>query len=197
MSRIILASKSAARSELLRNAGVVFETAGAGVDEDVIKQQMLGQGASPAQIAAALADAKALAVASRTEGLVIGADQTLDFEGRLFDKADTVDEARARLLELRGRRHQLHSAMTIARGGEVLHRELASATLVMRDFSEAWLDGYLERQGKTILASVGCYQLESEGVQLFERIEGDYFVILGLPLLGLLQFLRRQGALAA
>lgn len=197
MTKLTLASKSAARAQLLRGAGVAFDMASAGVNEDALKTELLSHGTSPAEIAGALADSKALAVAWDVEGLVIGADQTLDFEGRLFDKAASIEEARERLRMLRGRPHKLHSAISVARGNEILWRETETATLHMRDFSEAWLEDYLQRNSDAALTSVGCYQLEGEGVQMFDHIDGDYFVILGLPLFGLLSFLRRQGVLAA
>jgi septum formation protein len=197
MTPVILASQSAARASLLRGAGVVFTAASSGVDEDIAKEDLLGRGAFPVEIATALAEAKALAVARTTDGVVIGADQTLDFNGRLMDKAPTIEAARERLKALRGHSHRLHSAVVAAKGEAIVWRDLASATLHVRKFSDAWLEGYLERQGEAILSSVGCYQLEGEGVQLFDRIEGDYFAILGLPLAGLLEFLRREGALAS
>jgi septum formation protein len=197
MTPVVLASQSAARASLLRGAGVAFATASSGVDEDMAKEDLLGRGAFPVEIATALAEAKALAVARTTDGVVIGADQTLDFNGRLMDKAPTIEAARERLKALRGHSHRLHSAVVAAKGGAIVWRDLASATLHVRKFSDAWLEGYLERQGEAILSSVGCYQLEGEGVQLFDRIEGDYFAILGLPLAGLLEFLRREGALAS
>jgi septum formation protein len=192
---VILASKSASRSALLAGAGVPFETRAAGVDEEAAKAALLGEGATPREVADALAELKALRVSGRTAGLVIGADQTLDHGGRLIDKASSLAEARARLLELRGGPHKLHSAVVVARDGEAIWREVRSATLWVRPFSEAFLDAYLGAEGEALLGSVGCYRLEGPGVQLFERIEGDYFTILGLPMLGLLDFLRLHGAL--
>ena len=192
---ITLASKSAARTQLLAGAGVIFETIGSGVDEDAVKARLLAQKVNPHQIAMALAEAKALAVSARRPGFVIGADQTLDLDGVLHDKVSSLSEARDRLQKLRGRSHQLHSGLVVARDGAVVWRETPSATLTMRTFTDAFLDGYLDHNGAAILSSVGCYQLEGEGLQLFERIEGDYFTILGLPMLGLLSFLRREGAL--
>ncbi len=189
---IVLASQSAIRAAVLKSAGVPVEKDSPGVDEDLVKQRLAGQ--SPAAIASALADEKALAVSRRREGLVIGADQTLDFEGRLFDKARDLAEARERLCMLRGQTHRLHAGVTLARGDKVVWRTTATSTLRMRAFSDAFLDAYLARNPQ-VLASVGCYELEGEGVQLFEAIEGDYFAILGLPLLGLLDTLRREGAL--
>lgn len=193
---VVLASKSASRAALLSSAGVAFETRGSGVDEDAAKTALLGEGAGPREVADALAELKALRVSAKTPGLVIGADQTLDFDGALVDKAESLQEARARLLSFRGRPHRLHSAVVIARDGEPIWREVKSATLWVRSFSEPFLDAYLAAEGQALLGSVGCYRLEGPGVQLFERIEGDYFTILGLPMLGLLDFLRLHGALA-
>ena len=194
---VILASTSASRSALLRNAGVAFETMAPGVDEDAAKAALVGEGAGPREVADTLAELKALRVSSRRPGLVIGADQTLDLQGDLIDKAASVAEARERLCALRGRSHQLHSAVVVARDGQPIWREVKSATLRMRAFSDAYLDDYLARQGPAVLSSVGCYQVEGEGVQLFDKIDGDYFTILGLPMMGLLDILRRHGALTA
>ena len=197
MTTITLASKSTARAQLLAGAGVVFETVGSGVDEDAAKARLHAEDADPRDIALALAETKALVVSTRRSGLVIGADQTLDLEGSLFDKVATIEEARHRLERLRGREHQLHSGVAVARDGLVIWRETRSATLAMRNFSTVFLEAYLARNGDAILSSVGCYQLEGEGLQLFERIDGDYFTILGLPMLGLLALLRREGLVAA
>ena len=195
MPVIILASKSAARSAVLRGAGVVFETADSGVDEDLTKANMLAQGALA--VAQALAEEKALMVSKARGGLVIGADQTLEFQTRLFDKVADRDAARQRLRMLRGEPHSLHSAVVVAKDGVPIWRETVSATLTMRDFSDEFLEHYLEVEGENALGSVGCYRLEGLGAQLFSDIRGDYFAILGLPLLGLLDLLRRQGAVTA
>jgi septum formation protein len=192
---IVLASASAIRMQLLTAAGVPFVAEPARVDETTIKDALLAEGVSPRDIADALAEAKAVRVSRRTAGLVIGADQTLEFDGRLFDKAETVDEARVRLSEMRGRTHKLHCGMVLARDGVPIWREVVTTVLSMRPFSDAYLDGYLARNTPAILSSVGCYQMESEGAQLFDRIEGDYFAILGLSLIPLLDILRRHGAL--
>ena len=194
---LVLASKSLARQAVLQSAGVAFETAGSGVDEDAAKAALLAGGAGPLKVAEALAEMKALAVSRGRPGLVIGADQTLEFEGRLYDKAETLGEARARLQILRGKPHRLHSAVAVARGGTVIWRETVSATLTMRAFSDAFLEAYLAAEGEAALGSVGCYRLEAQGAQLFAAIEGDYFTILGLPLMGLLDLLRREGVLVA
>ncbi|MAK81491.1 nucleoside triphosphate pyrophosphatase [Phenylobacterium sp.] len=195
MTRIILASQSAARSQLLAGAGVAFDKIVSGVDEDLVKVRIQAEGGSPRAVAQALADIKAVTVSDLQPGLVIGADQTLEFDGALYDKAASLEEARARLLALRGQPHHLHSAVTLAKDGEVLWSETACATLTMRDFSEPFLDAYLDQEGEALLGSVGCYRLEGPGAQLFAQIEGDYFAILGLPLLGLLDQLRQRGAL--
>ena len=193
---VILASKSASRNALLSAAGVRFEARSPGVDEAAAKASLLAEGSGPREVADALAELKAVRISARAEGLVIGADQTLDLDGQLIDKAESLQEARERLTALRGRPHKLHSAVVVARDGAPIWREVKSATLWVRPFSEAFLDDYLAREGEALLGSVGCYRLEGLGVQLFERIEGDYFPILGLPMLGLLDLLRRYEALA-
>ena len=196
-TQIILASKSAARRAVLTGAGVPFEVSVAGVDEDAVKNAMLAEGASPRDVADALAELKAIKVSRSKPGFVIGSDQTLEFEGKLYDKAETVDGAAERLRTMRGKPHKLHSAVVVAKDGAPIWREIVSATLTMRDFSDAFLASYLELEGEEALGSVGCYRLEGPGAQLFSKIEGDYFAILGLPLMGLLDLFRRHGVLAA
>ena len=176
-------------------AGVAFDTVAPGVDEAAMKEALLAEGTCPRDMADALAELKAVRVSNRRPGLVIGADQTLDLDDVLVDKAESLDEARDWLKELRGRQHVLHSAVVVARDGQPIWREIKSARMKMRPFSDAFLDAYLAREGEAVLGSVGCYRLEGEGLQLFERIEGDYFTILGLPMLGLLDLLRRHGVL--
>lgn len=194
---IILASKSAARRAVLEGAGVPFTALGSDVDEDTVKNAHLARGDGPQAIAASLAAEKALAVSRlHPQDLVIGSDQTLDLDGRLFDKVPDLDAMRARLRLMRGKAHQLHSATAVARGEKVLWSEIRSARLTMRDFSDGFLETYLAEHGAEALSSVGCYRLEAAGVQLFSAIEGDYFTILGLPLMGLLEFLRGEGVLA-
>jgi septum formation protein len=195
MTDLILASTSAVRRSLLAAAGLTFTSVSPEVDEEALKADRLAAGDGPAAVAEHLAAAKAEAASRIFDGLVIGADQTLDLGGALFDKAPDLDAARARLMALRGRTHQLHAAVAVAEGGAVIWRERVSVALTMRAFSEAFLDDYLARNGEAALTSVGCYHLEGEGVQLFDRIEGDYFAILGLPMLGLLNLLRSRGAL--
>ena len=193
--QVVLASTSASRRAVLTGAGVPFTATSPGVDEDTAKAALIGEGAGPRDVADALAELKAVRVSARTEGLVIGADQTLDLDGALFDKAATLAEARERLQALRGRPHKLHAGVVVAQGGQPIWREVQTSTLWMRPFTDAFLDDYLAREGDALLGSVGCYRLEGLGAQLFSRIEGDYFAILGMPLIGLLDLLRRHGAL--
>lgn len=195
LTPVVLASQSPARAALLQGAGVRFEAVRSGVDEAEAKAALQAEGAPPRDVADVLAELKAVRVSRRRPGLVIGSDQVLDLDGAVIDKAETLDEARERLRSFRGRAHVLHSAAVVARDGQPIWREIKSARMHVRDFSDAWLDQYLEKEGEHLLGSVGCYRLEAEGVQLFSRIDGDYFAILGLPLLGLLDFLRLHGAL--
>ena len=194
---LILASKSAARRAVLDGAGVRYEARVAGVDEDAVKTSLLAEGAGPRDIADALAELKAIRVSAGRPDFVIGSDQTLDLDGRLYDKAESVEAARERLKLLRGRTHKLHSAVVVAKEGTPIWREIVTASLTMRDFSDAFLEDYLAHEGEHALGSVGCYRLEGPGAQLFSKIEGDYFAILGLPLMGLLDLLRRHGELTA
>ena len=194
---VTLASTSSARQAILRNAGVAFEAVASGVDEDAAKAGLLAEGASPREVADALAELKAFKVSTKRPGLVIGSDQTLELDGALFDKVDTTPAARERLIQLRGKVHKLHSAVVIARDGRPIWRVVETTKLSVRPFSDAWLDGYLARNAPDIMSSVGCYFLEGEGVQMFDRIDGDYFAILGLPVVGLFDFLRLHGALEA
>jgi septum formation protein len=193
---LILASTSATRRAVLAAAGAPFEAAASGVDEDAAKAALLARRATPRQVAEALAQEKALAVSTGRPELVVGADQTLEFQGRLYDTVASLAEARERLKLLRGKPHQLHSAVVMAQAGAAVWRETQTATLRMRDFSDGFLEAYLLEEGEAALGSVGCYRLEGLGVQLFSEIAGDYFAILGLPLMGLLEQLRRRGVLA-
>jgi septum formation protein len=195
MTDIVLASTSAVRRTLLAAAGLSFTAIGPGVDEDEIKTERLARGEGPKAIAQVLADIKAERVSREMGGLVIGADQTLDLDGVLFDKVPDIASARERLIMLRQREHLLHAGVAVAQAGSVIWRRTVTSRLTMRAFSDAYLDDYLARNAEAALSSVGCYHLEGEGAQLFDKVEGDYFSILGLPLLDLLGFLRERGVL--
>jgi len=192
--RLVLASASTSRAESLRAAGVDFFAHPADIDESAIKRDHQERRADAQSCAMALAEAKAAAVAARHPGaLVIGADQILVCENEWFDKPRDLAEAAAQLRRLRGREHRLMTACCIYRNGEKLWQALATPKLTMRRFGEAFLAGYIAAEGEAVLGSVGAYRIEGKGVQLFARIEGDHFAILGLPLLELLSFLRRHG----
>lgn len=184
---LVLASASTSRAALLTAAGVPFTVQPAHVDEDAVKTAVT----DGHHVAAALAEMKALAVPG---DLVLGADQVLLLEGAVLSKAPSLDAAREQLRSLRGKRHILVSALALARDRRIVWRHVDEAQLWMRDFSDDFLEGYLAAED--VLGSVGCYRLEGAGVQLFERIEGDYFSILGLPLVPLLMALREQGVVA-
>jgi septum formation protein len=191
---LVLASRSAARRAVLEAAGVPVEIRPADIDERAAASRLT---AGPQEVAAGLARAKAQAISPRLPGrLVIGADQVLALGTQLFAKPDNADAARDQLTALSGRTHELHSALTAVRGGDVLFEHVGTARLTMRRLSPQFIAQYLDDVGAAAMASVGAYQLEGLGVQLFERVEGDYFTILGLPLLPLLGFLRQEGVLA-
>ncbi|MFC3675565.1 Maf family protein [Ferrovibrio xuzhouensis] len=194
---LILASASTARAAMLRQAGLDFSIVPARVDETEIKRGLQAEGASVREAAEALAELKALRGTPPAGGLgddsfVIGADQMLACDGRWYDKPADLAEARAQLLSLRGKTHELVSAVVLMRNGSAIWRHAETAKLTMRDFSDGFLDAYLAQAGDAVLQSVGCYQLEGLGVQLFSRIQGDFFTILGLPLLPLLDMLRNH-----
>jgi septum formation protein len=191
MPSLILASASRARARLLRDAGLDIAVAPVGVDEDAIKQSMAQAKASADDVATLLAETKAERGSLRAPGaLVLGADQLLACGDTWFDKPPDLDHARAQLRALRGKAHRLHCAAALARDGAVIWRHVERATLHMRDFTDGFLDEYVAAEGEALLGSVGAYRLEGPGVQLFSRIDGDHFVIQGLPLLALLEQLR-------
>jgi septum formation protein len=192
---LVLASRSASRRAVLAGAGIPVEVLPADVDERGIEARAALE--SPSQIAVLLAHAKAGTISVGRPGrLVLGADQTLALGQRLFAKPADLVAAGDQLKALRGHTHELHSAVVVVRDGAVLFEQCEIARLTMRNFSDRFLARYIEAAGAAATASVGGYQVESLGIQLFERIDGDHFTILGLPLLRLLQFLRQQGCLA-
>lgn len=194
---LILASASRARGELLRCAGVEFETVPARVDEASVRESMRADGTAAAETAAALAALKAVSISSRHPDVaVVGADQMLTCGGRWFDKPPDRAHARAQLAALRGREHRLETAVCVALGGSVIWHHGEAARMVMRPFGDAFLDAYLDTCGDDILSCVGAYRIEDRGVQLFAAVDGDHFAILGLPLLPLLDFLRERGEIA-
>lgn len=193
---LVLASGSAARRQMLEAAGLAFEVEIPRVDEEAAKASLRAEGLSPRNQADALAELKALSISRRHPGFVVGADQMLAVEGDALDKPKDAAEAREHLLRLRGRTHELITAAVVAREGAIIWRHIDTPKLRMRAFSDAFLEDYLGRAGERVLTSVGAYQLEGLGAQLFERVEGDYFSVLGLPLLPLLAFLREHGIAA-
>ena len=191
---LVLASKSATRLTLLVHAGVPVETVAAEVDERSIQAD--AGAVDPAGIAVILARAKALAGSRAAPGrLVLGADQTLALGPKIYHKPVSLEAARLQLQELAGQTHALHSAVAVARHGAILFETVVSAFLTMRPLSDEALNTYITAAGPRVLTSVGAYQLESVGVHLFTRVDGDHFTILGLPLLQLLPFFREQGLL--
>jgi septum formation protein len=192
---LILGSRSRARQALLANAGIAFEAVPAEIDERAI--QLASGLSSPGEIAVLLAREKAVSVSSRHPGqFVLGADQTLALGERLFSKPAGRAQAAGQLQALAGRTHELHSAVAVARDGETLFADAAIARMTMRPLDDAAISAYLDAAGAAVTTSVGAYQLEGLGIHLFERIEGDHFTILGLPLLPLLKFLRSERLLA-
>lgn len=196
MDGIVLASGSATRAAMLRDAGVVLIADPPAVDEGEVKAALKTDGAAAGDVAETLAELKAMSVSRRHAGaLVIGADQMLECGDVWFDKPPDADHARAQLTALRGKTHTLVSSAVGVRDGARLWHHTDRARLSMRDFSDAFLDHYLAHCGPEILGSVGAYRLEGVGAQLFHKVDGDFFTILGLPLLPLLEWLRAQGIL--
>jgi septum formation protein len=194
MRLVILASQSQVRADLLRRAGLAVHVEPAWIDEAEMRRALQAEGASPRDIADALAEAKALKAARRhPEGLVLGCDQVLEFEGGALGKPQDIDEARTRLLALRGRMHRLWTAAVLYDRAEPVWRHVAEAKLTMRAFSDDWLETYMSTAGWPLTGTSGAYAVEELGIRLFDRIEGDHFAILGLPLLPLLAVLTRRG----
>ena len=196
--RLILASASSTRADMLHRAGVKFEVIPAKVDEDAIKAALLADGAKPRDIADALAEAKARKIAAKhPDALVLGSDQVLDFQGTLLSKAASPEDALAQLKSMRSNRHHLLSAAVIYEDAKPVWRHVGQVRLYMRDASADWLQDYVTRNWESIRHSVGAYKLEEEGVRLFTRIEGDHFNVLGMPLLEVLSYLTLRGTLPA
>ena len=195
MPELILASGSQIRRTILEDAGIPFSIIRSGVDEDALKQ--LHQDLTPADMALLLAEAKARDVSEQhPQSLILAADQTMELDGQLLDKLPRRDMAPARLTAMRGKPHHLHSGLVLMTGGKIVWSHQQTSTLTVRDFSDSFLADYIARAGDELTASVGAYAYEGLGAHLFERIEGDFHAILGLPLLPLLAELRNQGILA-
>lgn len=194
--KIILASGSDIRARLLHNAGLIFDVSPASIDESLIKQALLAEGAPPRDVADALAEAKARKISQKNPGaLVVGCDQVLDLNGALLSKPETEADAMAQLVALRGQRHMLLSACVVYEDGQPLWRHIGQVRLRMRQASDAYLQGYVARNWDSIRFSVGAYKLEEEGMRLFHSIDGDYFNVLGIPLLELLAWLGLKGVI--
>ena len=193
---LVLASKSFGRRAMLENAGLVFAVDAANVDEDAVKEALKAEGAPVARAAEALAELKARRVSARQAGaVVLGADSMLECNGRWFDKAQTMDQAREQLLALRGLTHSLVTSAVLVRDEARIWHHTAVARMTMRRFSDGFLDDYLEAIGDAALSSVGCYQVEGRGLQLFSAIEGGFYAIVGLPMVAVLEQLRVLGEL--
>jgi len=193
---IILASGSKIRKDILSNAGINFEVIVKPIDEATIKEAMLADNAPLKDIADALAETKSVRVSQQNAGLVIGADQIMVMDNNLYDKPASLIEAKERLLLMRGKTHFLIGAVVISENGMAIWRYLSKTKLTMRDFSEEFIDDYIEKEGVSLLKSVGAYKFEGRGSQLFSDVKGDFFSILGLPLLPVLDFLRTRGAIS-
>ena len=193
---IILASGSKIRKDILRNAGINFDVIVKPVDESAIKEAMLADNAPLENIADALAESKSVRVSQQNSGLVIGADQIMVMDDKLYDKPSSLTEAKERLLLMRGNTHFLIGAVVISENGIPVWRYLSKTKLTMRFFSEKFIDEYIGQEGESLLKSVGAYKFEGRGSQLFSDVKGDFFSILGLPLLPVLDFLRTRGAIS-
>jgi len=193
---LILASASRIRASLLQRAGVAVEVVPARIDEEALRLALAAEGAGPRDVADSLAGHKARKVGERRpEALVLGCDQVLDLDGAVLGKPADIDAARTQLRALRGRSHRLLAAAVLYHAARPVWRHVGEARLTMRSFSDAWLEGYLARNGAGLCDSAGAYKIEEEGVRLFSRVEGDHFSILGLPLVALLDYLTARGEL--
>ena len=191
---LILASGSPIRRKLLESAGLSVQTAAARIDENMIRDSLLAEGATPRDVADTLAEMKAMRTAERyPEAVIIGCDQVLEFQGEVWSKPESPQQAQDQLGLLRGKTHRLLSAIVVCHQGQPVWRHVGIARLTMRDFSDSYLAAYLARNWPSVGQSVGAYKLEGEGIRLFSAIEGDHFTILGLPLLPLLSYLTLRG----
>jgi len=196
VSNVVLASGSLHRQKMLRDAGVGFRVVKPELDERAIERAVAETGVTPEELALILAEAKAVNVSERLpDALVIGADQTLSLDDRVLHKPADMEAARRQLLSLSGRTHHLNSAFVLARNGQGMKRHGETARMTMRKLDPVFIGRYLSRAGEKALTSVGAYQIEGEGIQLFDKVEGDFFTIVGLPLLPLLAALREEGAI--
>ncbi len=193
--RIILASGSAIRRQILDGAGLDYEVIVKPVDECAIKASMLEQNSRLRDIADALAEAKSMRVSRIETGFVIGADQIMVMDGQLYDKPVSIEAARERLIAMRGKTHELIGAVVICENGKAVWRHMSKTSLTMRDFSDEFLEIYIEKEGELLMKSVGAYRFEGLGAQLFSKVDGDFFSILGLSLLPVLDYLRQRGAI--
>ena len=183
---------------MLEAAGLSFESAAARIDEEAIRLSLQAEGATPRDMSDVLAEMKARKLAEkRPDALVIGSDQILALDGEVFAKPGDLAQARSQLLKLRGKTHRLYSAAVVFEEGRPVWRHIGEARLTMREFTETWLDGYIERHKDVICQSVGGYRIEEEGVRLFSAVQGDHFTILGLPLVQLLSWLSLRGSISA
>ncbi len=193
---LILASNSQIRADILRQAGVNFEVLPARIDEEMIKNGLLEEEAKPRDIADLLAEAKSRKISMKVHGnLVLGCDQVLEFDGQILSKCETQDALRAQLKRLRGKKHRLYSAAVISLDGNPIWRSIGDAQIVLREFSDEFLDDYMNQNFETAKHSVGGYQIEGVGAQLIEDYRGDYFSVLGLPIFPVLNILREHGEL--
>ena len=193
---LVLASGSQTRAKMLSDAGLEIESISPRVDEDSIKSAMIAEGATPRDIADFLAEQKSQKVSRKVpEAMVLGCDQILDFDGNVLSKSTTPDDARAQLKSLSGKTHKLFSAAVVCQGGKPLWRHIGTVTLTMHPLSDAFIDKYIERNWPDVSDSVGSYKLEQEGVRLFSQVRGDFFDVLGLPLIPFLNWLVVRGDL--
>ncbi len=192
---IILASGSPTRKQILEDSGVIFEVVVRPIDEASIKSAMIQEGASKLSIVSTLAELKSIKVSSETPGLVIGADQIMVFDGAIYDKPKTIEEARERLMAIRNQTHYLMGSVVVSEGGVSVWRHSSKVELKVRSFTDKFIDNYIDQEGDALLQTVGAYRFEKRGSQLFSSVKGDFFSVLGLPLLPLLDYLRTRNAI--